>query len=575
MSRIVAIVGRPNVGKSRLFNRLTRSRISIVHDQPGVTRDVVSAQVKEGGYTLLDTGGLGLKGGDSPAELTAASERQVDFAMESADIILFVIDGLAPVTSLDAKIATMLRRDKRNVILVLNKADFNDDKIDLGEVYRLGFGEPIRFSAEHGRGEADLRELIAKRLGALDTPVASQAVATYAAGEHPNSGEPFADDEDTQSDSDAAIDADAENEGDATKGSRSVKMGGGKGPTPERPLCVCFIGRPNVGKSSLSNRLLGSDRLIVSEVPGTTRDAVEIPFVFLGRNRQEYPFRLIDTAGIKAQTKLASPVEYFARLRSLDAIQRCDVVFLVLDAIDGVTSQDKAIAGEAIKERKPVIIIVNKWDVVRDAFKRKMEPDCAPEAALHGYKTEREYRLKYERSLRSSLFFTPGAPVLFVSAMSGYEVDRMLNAAVQLNRTLDKKLPTGRLNALLGYLCDRNPPPAIGGKRFRVYYATHTTHRPFRIKLFCNREDRLSEQYRRYLEAGMVKEFGLDGCPVYFDLVGKPKHEPGTAYSGKAALEANRRAEEERPAYVPKWKIREVREDAGMGEAFKYEVIDD
>jgi GTPase len=558
MSRIVAIVGRPNVGKSRLFNRLTRSRISIVHDQPGVTRDVVSAQVADGGYTLLDTGGLGLKGGDSPAELTAASERQVDFAMESADVILFVIDGLSPVTSLDAKIATMLRRDKRNVVLVLNKADFNDDKIDLGEVYRLGFGEPVRFSAEHGRGEADLRGIIAQRLAELDGPAKPDAVATYAAGENPGSG-------DTDSFNGESDDADAD----------SPTASVNKGPTPEKPLCVCFIGRPNVGKSSLSNRLLGSDRLIVSDVPGTTRDAVEIPFVFLGRNRKEYPFRLIDTAGIKAQTKLASPVEYFSRLRSLDAIQRCDVVFLVLDAIDGVTAQDKAIAGEAIKERKPVIIIVNKWDVVRDAFKRKMEPDCAPEAALHGYKTEREYRLKYERSLRTSLFFTPGAPVLFVSAMSGYEVDRMLNAAVQLNRTLDKKLPTGRLNGLLGYLCDRNPPPSIGGKRFRVYYAVQTTHRPFRVKLFCNREDKLSEQYRRYLEAGMVKEFGLDGCPVYFDLVGKAKHEPGTPYSGKAALEAKRREEDERPAYVPKWKIREVREDAGMGEAFKYEVIDD
>jgi GTP-binding protein len=562
MSRIVAIVGRPNVGKSRLFNRLTRSRISIVHDQPGVTRDVVSAEVKDGGYTLLDTGGLGLKGGDSPAELTAASERQVDFAMESADLILFVIDGLSPVTSLDAKIASMLRRDKRNVILVLNKADFNDDKVDLGEVYRLGFGEPIRFSAEHGRGEADLRGIIAKRLDGLDGPANAPAVATYAAGEYPTSGEPI-------------IEEDADADSGSADGAANVSVK--KGPTPDKPLCVCFIGRPNVGKSSLSNRLLGSDRLIVSDVPGTTRDAVEIPFVFLGRNRKEYPFRLIDTAGIKAQTKLASPVEYFSRLRSLDAIQRCDVVFLVLDAIDGVTSQDKAIAGEAIKERKPVIIIVNKWDVVRDAFKRKLEPDCAPEAALHGYKTEREYRLKYERSLRSSLFFTPGAPVLFVSAMSGYEVDRMLNAAVQLNRTLDKKLPTGRLNALLGYLCDRNPPPAIGGKRFRVYYATQVSHRPFRVKLFCNREDKLSEQYRRYLEAGMVKEFGLDGCPVYFDLVGKAKHEPGTPYSGKAALEAKRReeAEGERPVYVPKWKIREIREEAGMGEAFQYEVIDD
>ena len=536
MPRLVAIVGRPNVGKSRLFNRLTRSRISIVHDQPGVTRDVVSAEVADGAYTLMDTGGLGLKGGDSPIELTRASEKQVEFAIDAADLILFVVDGIEGFTALDAKIAASLRRAKKDVVLVINKADFGDDKIDLGEAYRLGLGEPIRFSAEHGRGEADLRNAILAKLGPAPevAPPAPRATVD-------EEGRPL------------------------MPGARN----------PDEPLCVCFIGRPNVGKSSLSNRLLGSDRLLVSDLAGTTRDAVEIPFTFLGRNGKEYPFRLIDTAGIKAQTKLASPVEYFSRLRSLDAIGKCDVVFLVLDAVDGVTAQDKAIAGEAIKERKPIIVIVNKWDVVKEAFKRKLEPDCAPEAGLHDYKTEREYRAKYEQSLRSSLFFTPGAPVLFVSAMSGYEVDRMLNAAVQLNRALDKKIPTAKLNALIGDLAERVPAPAIGGKRFRVYYALQTGVRPFRIKLFCNREDKLSEQYRRYLEAGMVKEFGLDGCPVYFDLVGKPKHTPGTAYSGKAALEAKRRAEQERPAHDPKWKVREEREEAGLGEAFDYETLED
>jgi GTP-binding protein len=535
MPRLVAIVGRPNVGKSRLFNRLTRSRISIVHDQPGVTRDVVSAEVTDGAYTLMDTGGLGLKGGDSPAELTVASERQVEFAISSADLVLFVIDGLEGLTALDAKIATMLRRGKKDVVLVVNKADFNDDKIDLGETYRLGLGEPIRFSAEHGRGEAELRNAVLAKLG--PAPEVAPAAPRPTTDEN---GKPL------------------------LPGARD----------PSAPLCVCFIGRPNVGKSSLSNRLLGSDRLIVSDIPGTTRDAVEIPFTFLGRNQKEYPFRLIDTAGIKAQTKLASPVEYFSRLRSLDAINKCDVVFLVLDAIDGVTAQDKAIAGEAIKERKPIIIIVNKWDVVKDAFRKKLDPDCAPEAGLHDYKTEREYRVKYENSLRSSLFFTPGAPVLFVSAMSGYEVDRMLNAAVQLNRALDKRIPTAKLNALIGDLAERVPAPAIGGKRFRVYYALQTGVRPFRIKLFCNREDKLSEQYRRYLEAGMVKEFGIDGCPVYFDLVGKPKHTPGTPYTGKAAILEKQRLENEQ-AGVPKWKVREAREEAGLGEAFDYETLED
>jgi GTP-binding protein len=494
MSRIVAIVGRPNVGKSRLFNRLARKRISIVHDQPGITRDVISAEVADGRYTLLDTGGLGYKGEDTPAALTRASEQQVDFAMASSSLILFVVDGLSGLNALDERIAQSLRKSKKPVRLVVNKADFGDEKVALEDAYRLGFGEPLRVSAEHGRGEEDLRAAIAEALG--PAPEEDTAAATKTAAD---------------------------------------------------PLCICFIGRPNVGKSSLSNRLLQSDRLIVSEVPGTTRDAIELPFDFVGRDGKTYPFRLIDTAGIKAATKLASPVEYFSRLRSLDAIKNTDIVFLVLDALDGVTQQDKAIAGEAIKERKPIVIVVNKWDLVQKGFQ---ERGFAP------YKSERDYREKYEAALFDRLFFTPGSPLIFVSAMSGHEIDRMLNAAVKLHRTLDKKLPTAKLNQVLGYLAERNPPPAVGGQRFRVYYATQTGNRPFRIKLFCNREEKLTEQYRRYLEAGLVEEFDLKGCPVYFDLVGKVRDETRGSRGGGGASAESRAAR-------PKW---EIAEDKGVSE---------
>jgi GTPase len=478
MSRTVAIVGRPNVGKSRLFNRLARKRISIVHDQPGVTRDVISTDVEEGMYTLLDTGGIGYKGVDTPAALTAASEEQVDFAMDTADLILFVVDGLSGTTPLDERIAALLRRSKKDVLLVVNKADFSDDKIELADAYKLGLGEPLRISAEHGRGEEELRQAILAKLG--PAPVVEEVTKTAS-----------------------------------------------------DPLCVCFVGRPNVGKSSLSNRLLKSDRLIVSDVPGTTRDAIELPFEFKGRNGKMYPFRLIDTAGIKAATKVASPVEYFSRLRSLDAIKRTDVVFMVLDAMEGVTQQDKAIAGEVIKEGKPIVVVVNKWDLVHQAFKK-------PEG-IQGFESEREFREKFEKALFERLFFTPGAPLVFVSAMSGYEVDRMLNAAVKLNRQLDTKLPTAQLNQVLTHLAERTPPPAIGGKRFRVYYATQTGNRPFRIRIFCNREENLSESYRRYLEAGIVKEFGLNGCPVYFDLVGK-KREPRGGGGGHGGHEHSGRS---------------------------------
>jgi GTP-binding protein len=473
MSRTVAIVGRPNVGKSRLFNRLARRRISIVHDQPGVTRDVISADIKDGAYTLLDTGGIGLTGKETSAQLIPAIEAQAQFAIDTSDVILFLLDAKDGVTSTDERIARHLRRSGKHVVLVANKIDFHPERGDDPDFYKLGLGEPVLVSAEHGLGEDSLRAAIAAKLGPLPLVVAEAA-------------------------------------------------------QPSAPLCVCFAGRPNVGKSSLSNRLIRSDRLIVNEQPGTTRDAIEVAFEFRGRDGQLYPFRLIDTAGIKSATKLASSVEYFSRVRSLDAIRRADVVFVVLDAFEGVTEQDKAIAGEVLKEAKPVVVVVNKWDLVHDAF---MRPEGIP-----GYESEREFREKFGDALLQRLFFTPSAPVVFVSALSGHEVDRMLNAAVKLHRLLDGKLATARLNQTLTRLTERTPPPAVGGRRFRIYYAVQTGNRPFRVRLYCNQERRLTESYRRYLEAGVIAEFGLDGCPVLFDLVGK---KPRTRFSSGVAREAD------------------------------------
>lgn len=457
--RTVAIVGRPNVGKSRLFNRLARKRISIVHDMPGVTRDVVTAEVEDGDFTLLDTGGLGLTGSDTPARITKASEGQVGFAIEAASVILFTIDAREGVTALDERIAALLRKSKKHVLLVANKADSGKEKIaDIAEFYRLGFGEPFYISAEHGNGEAEVRNAILAKLGPVP----------------------------------------AEDDGERER------------------LHICFVGRPNVGKSSLSNRLLKSDRLIVSDVPGTTRDAVELDFTFTNKDGKPWLFRLVDTAGIRAAPKLSSSVEYFSRLRSLEAIHTADVVFMVLDAMDGVTQQDKAIAGEIVKAQKPIVIVVNKWDLVHEAFRTH-----AP--GMEKYKNARDFRDKFEKALFGELFFTPGAPVMFVSALTGHEIERMLRNCRALDRRLDTKIPTAKLNASLIRLADRTPPPAIGGQRFKIYYATQTSRRPFRIKVFCNQERTLTESYRRYLEAGLVKEFELDGCPIHFDLVGKKK----------------------------------------------------
>ncbi|MBP6864483.1 MAG: ribosome biogenesis GTPase Der [Candidatus Didemnitutus sp.] len=458
MSRTVAIVGRPNVGKSRLFNRLAKRRVSIVHDQPGVTRDIVSVEVKDGGYTLLDTGGLGLQDANTPTKLIKASEAQVEFAIRAASVICFVVDAREGLTSLDERIAGMLRKSKKSIILVANKADHGEEKVgSIEELYRLGFGEPLFVSAEHGNGEAPLRNAILDKLPPAEV-------------------EP--EDHD------------------------------------KKRLTLCFVGRPNVGKSSLSNRLLKSQRLIVSDVPGTTRDSVELSFDYKARDGKIWPFRLIDTAGIRAATKLSSSVEYFSRVRSIDAIHQADVVFMVLDAMDGVTQQDKAIAGEIVAAGRPIVVIVNKWDLVYAALRR---------GELKQYKGERDFREKFEKALYDRLFFTPGAPVMFVSALTGHDIERMLKATRALDERLGRKIPTGKLNAAIVALTDRTPPPSIGGQRFRAYYATQVGNRPFRIKIFCNREEKLTEQYRRYLEGGLVEEFDLDGCPIHFDLVGKKK----------------------------------------------------
>jgi GTP-binding protein len=400
-----------------------------------------------------------------------------------------VVDGREGLVPGDEEIAQALRPVEAPVIIAVNKTDDRRSKGRNVEFYSLGFEPIVEIAAEHGQGVGDLLDEIVARFpeGTNQIPAQVKDIETR----------------------------------------------------------VAIVGRPNVGKSSLLNRLLKEERSIVSDMPGTTRDSVELSFEFQGRDGKSYPFRLIDTAGIKAATKLASPVEYFSRLRSLDAIKSTDVVFLVLDAMEGVTQQDKAIAGESIKEKKPIVVVVNKWDLVKDAFKRA--------GGFKPYKDERDYRDKYEHALFEKLYFTPGAPLIYVSAMSGYEVDRMLNAAVKLNRMLDTKLPTAKLNKVIGALAERMPAPSIGGKRFRIYYATQTGTRPFRIKLFCNREEKLTEQYRRYLEAGLVAEFGLNGCPIYFDLVGKEKHDPGLSFS--AIREAQEKAKH-RP-HTPKWKASE------------------
>jgi GTP-binding protein len=455
LTQSVAIVGRPNVGKSRLFNRLAGRRISIVHDRPGVTRDVVVADSPEG-YALMDTGGIGMLPEMTPAEIQQATEEQADFAIRAADLLLFVVDGREGLIPLDETLAVKFRKMGKNPVLVVNKMDEAEKNYSISEFGRLGFEQTVGISAEHGLGMESLLSVIADRL--------------------PPPPPPSDDDSETR-----------------TK--------------------IAFIGRPNVGKSSLCNRLLNMDRLIVSDVPGTTRETVELDLDYEVEGQEEvWKFRLSDTAGLKRKKNIDSSLDYFSAVRTKHAIESVDIVFLVLDAREGVTKQDKVMAHHALEEGRALSILVNKWDLALEGFRKDPLP---------GYEDEKDFRKSYLKSIRKELFFLPDSPVSFVSAKTGYSIRDFLQVARDLDSRMDKAISTSALNKLIGDMWEHRPPAKIKGKRFKVFYAVQVDNRPFRIKLFCNREERLNDQYKRYMEKGIQKKFGLSGCPLKFSLAGK------------------------------------------------------
>jgi GTP-binding protein len=459
-SRTVALVGRPNVGKSRLFNRLCGKRMSIVHDMPGVTRDLISTEVRDD-YVLLDTGGIGMEIEMTSKKISVAAEEQVEFAIQAASVILFVVDAREGITALDEIVAQKLRRYGKEVLLVANKVDSDAEESTADEFSRLGLGEAHPVSAEHGRGMSDLNEAIEAKLGPVP------------------------------------------------EGSSADK---------EKRIRISLLGRPNVGKSSIGNSLLKSNRLIVSDVPGTTRDSVELDLDYQHRDGELLKFRLADTAGLRMKRKVDSPVEYFSGVRTQHALERSDVVFLVIDALDGVTKQDQALAGEVLDAGRALVVVVNKWDLIIQRWE---------EAPIDGYKNLKHFLKSYEESLRKEMFFLPDPPVLFVSAVTGFKIESMLETAASVQATLDLKLPTGRLNNLIQRLFEERPPKLIGTKRFKVFYAVQVGSRPLKLRFYCNRVERLDPGYRRYLEKALIHEFLLSGCPVRFDLVGKDRRYEG------------------------------------------------
>jgi len=451
----VALVGRPNVGKSRLFNSIARRRIAIVHDQAGVTRDV-NTTVVNSHYTLLDTGGIGLVADMDHDKLIAAAEAQVWLAVEAADLICLVVDAKEGLTALDETIAERLRDSGKPLLLAVNKIDHGgqDDRLD--DFSSLGFAQTFAVSAEHGRNIGELKAAFAAAAG--PEPVGQEKEA------------------------------------------------------PPRRVHLAFVGRPNVGKSSLCNHLLCDERLVVSEVPGTTRDSVMLDLDYEAADGRVLPYRLVDTAGLRRRKRVDHSIEYFSTLRSREAMEGADIVFLVVDAEEGVTRQDKALAGEIMESGRCVVLIINKWDVAIDRF-RGRQPE--------GYRNIAEFRAAYAKSALAELFFLPDSPVLFVSALRGFSMDRILKMARQVWETSGRELPTPRVNRLVQDLLEQRQPRYMGHKRFKAYYAVQTGKRPFIFRLFCNRATKLEENYRRYLQHGFIRQFGLRGCPVRFELRGK------------------------------------------------------
>ncbi len=455
--RSVALVGRPNVGKSRLFNNLVGKRISIVHDQPGVTRDIIMAEVDED-FLLMDTGGIGMQAEMSMKDITQAVEDQVQFAIGVAQVVVFVVDAQVGILPEDEKIAKMLKKIGKRVIVAANKVDDparHSEK--LKEFYRLGFGGFCSISAEHNRGISELLGIIHEILGPKD----DQKEKSFQ--------------------------------------------------TIER-LKICFAGRPNVGKSSLGNALLKMDRLIVSDVPGTTRESVRVNLDYKAGPDEIWPFQLIDTAGLKPSAKVGTSLDYFSNLRTTEAYKEADVVFQVLDARVGVAKLDKKLAGDILASGRSLVIVVNKWDYALES---------AQTGELEGYANEKEFKEAFETAVRRELFFLPNAPILFVSAQKRIGVQTIIRTAHELAKRMNQKFSTSQVNKVFHEIIAKRDPRHISGKRFKLYYAVQTGNNPFRIRLYCNFADRLEPTYERYVKSEFVKAFALDGCPVEFDVKGK------------------------------------------------------
>jgi GTP-binding protein len=486
---VVAIVGRPNVGKSTLFNRILGSRTAIVEDRARTTRDRLYGDAEWNGrrFVVVDTGGLELDP-DDPIE--ARVQEQARLAIAESDVIVLVVDAATGMTPSDSEAAELLRRAPAPVIVAVNKADNEKRDLEAMEFHALGWEETYPISASHGRGTGDLLDAIVWAL----PPETEQEVARKAREAEAEAWatevaagrlEPFVVDEPEPEESDDGTDG-AADELEARAWDAAIAAEADAG-----PAAIAFVGRPNVGKSSLLNALLGEDRAIVSEVPGTTRDAIDTRLAW-GRSEVV----LIDTAGIRRRGKVASgpAAERYSTLRALSALSRADVAVLVIDAVEGLTSQDAHVAGYAVEEGKGLVVAVNKWDLVAE-------------------KTDRTFD-QYVEWIRSEVPFLDFAPIVSISAKTGQRVGRVLELAVDIWAERRRRIPTGELNRLLINATDRTPPPLVRGKRPRLFYATQAAIAPPTFVFFASDASAVHFSYRRYLENRLRDAFGFHGTPI-------------------------------------------------------------
>src|SRR5574344_887910 len=436
---IVAIVGRPNVGKSTLFNLLANKRISIVEDTPGVTRDrlYATADWLDKEFMMVDTGGIETTNNDV---IAVSVRQQAEIAIKEADVILFVCDARTGITNEDQEVANILRRSKKPIVLVVNKADSPKQEMGIFEFYNLGIGEPVPISAANHLGLGDMLDAVVEKF--------PPAVA--------NSEE-----------------------------------------QDEDEIKVALIGRPNVGKSSIFNCLVGQERSIVSDVAGTTRDAIDTP-VKIGE--QKYLF--IDTAGMRRKARIDEPIEKYSVIRSLRAVDRSDVILMVIDAVEGVTEQDKRIAGYAHESGKGVVLVVNKWDL---------------------YKKDNSSTLRYTEELRKELVFLQYAPVVYVSALTKQRIHRLPEVISYVAEQNAMSISTSVLNQVINDATAINTPPTDKGKRLKILFSTQVKTKPPTFVIFVNYPEIMHFSYQRYLENKLRESFGFEGTPL--NLIIRAKNE--------------------------------------------------